>query len=181
MTIKQYQVIKLVSVVVLAMIFSQSLVYQNYWLPVGLMVVASLVLLALRKKVKGVLADERDYATAGRAALLAIQIYGWLAAVATFIFYAFKQYNPAYEAIGLTLAFSTCLLLLAYSLIFRYYNHFSWSDKKLWYIAVVLLVFLGLAVVSLRVLSSEDNWLCQNGQWVKHGQPNWPAPRAECK
>lgn len=27
---------------------------------------------------------------------------------------------------------------------------------------------------------AEDNWLCQNGQWVKHGNPSAPAPTTGC-
>lgn len=38
-----------------------------------------------------------------------------------------------------------------------------------------------IAVLGLRFLSGpEDTWLCQNGQWVKHGQPSAPKPASPC-
>lgn len=181
MTTKQYQVIKIIFVVFLAVIFSQLMSGKNYLLPIGVMIAGSLILMLIRRRVKGVVADERDYATGGKAALLAIQIYGWLAACSMFVFYGLKDTNPAYEPIGMTLAFSTCLLMLIYSAIFRYYNRIKLMDGKLIYTVLVLIFFLVMAVFSIRLFSGEDNWVCQSGQWVKHGQPDFPAPQTECK
>lgn len=122
MTLKKYQQIKLVITVIIAVIFSQSIIYQNYLIPLATLVVASLVLIWLRRQVKEVVADERDYALAGKSASLAIQIYSWVAVVAMFILYAFKNTNQAYEPIAMTLAFSTCLLMFIYSFIFKFKN-----------------------------------------------------------
>ena len=33
------------------------------------------------------------------------------------------------------------------------------------------LLIVVLAVLSVRILSGEDAWLCQNGEWIKHGAP----------
>jgi len=39
----------------------------------------------------------------------------------------------------------------------------------------------GAAVVGLRIGSGdEDTWLCQNNQWVKHGQPSAGMPTVAC-
>jgi putative hemolysin len=32
----------------------------------------------------------------------------------------------------------------------------------------------------LRFSTPEDNWLCVNGEWTKHGQPDSPAPTTGC-
>lgn len=119
MTLKKYQKIKLFITVVIAVIFSQSIIYNNYLIPLATLVVASLVLIWLRRQVKEVVADERDYANAGKSASWAIQIYSWVAVIAMFVLYAFKDLNFAYEPIAMTLAFSTCLLMFIYSLIFK--------------------------------------------------------------
>lgn len=181
MTIKKYQRIKLIMVVLLAIVYSQMFAYQNYIIPIILMIVSSLVLMYLRRRVTGVLADERDYATGGRASLLAIQIYAWIAAISMFILYAYRDLNPAYEPIATTLAFSTCILLLLYSVIFRYYNKVKLTDKKLVYTVLVFILFFVMAVISLRVFSGEDNWICQDGAWQKHGNPDFAAPLTECQ
>ena len=44
-------------------------------------------------------------------------------------------------------------------------------------IVIVIIIVLGLG---LRVLSGEDNWVCDGNQWIKHGNPNSPAPTTGC-
>ncbi|MDD4938460.1 MAG: DUF2178 domain-containing protein, partial [Candidatus Shapirobacteria bacterium] len=70
MTIKKYQQIKLISVVITAIIFSQSIIYRNYLIPLATLVIVSLGLILLRRRVKEVIADERDYTIAGKASSL---------------------------------------------------------------------------------------------------------------
>jgi len=43
-------------------------------------------------------------------------------------------------------------------------------------------IFLGLVFLLgvIRLFSGEDNWICQNGEWVKHGMPNAPKPTGIC-
>lgn len=178
---KQYQKIKLVTVFLLAFAFSQSIIFKNFFIPVILLIVGSLLLMYFRKQVKEVMADERDYAIAGKSATLAIQIFSWLAVIAMFLLYSLSDLNPYYNAIALTLAYSTMVLMLLYTLIFRYYERFKFSEKKNIYILAVLILVLFLTVFSLRLFSGEDNWICQNGQWTKHGNPSFDAPKIECK
>jgi hypothetical protein len=52
--------------------------------------------------------------------------------------------------------------------------------KKLFLIIIVFIFVLLCAVVLLRLLSGEDNWICQNGEWIKHGQPSGPPPSKSC-
>ena len=181
MTLNTYKKVKIAVAFVLALIFSQALVYNNYLIPIATMIIASLILMYLRRRVKGIIADERDYSTAGKASILAVQIYSWTAAISMFILYAYRDFNPAYEPVALTLAYSTCILLILYSLIFRYYNTFKLTEKRTLYVIAVLIMLLVLAVVSLRLFSGEDNWICVDGSWQKHGQPSFPAPTIECK
>jgi uncharacterized membrane protein len=181
MTLKKYQQIKLIVTAVIAVIFSQAILYQNYLIPLATLVVASLGLILLRRQVKEIVADERDYALAGKSASWAIQIYSWIAVVAMFVLYTFKNLNPAYEPIALTLAYSTCLLMLIYSLIFKFQSRAKFSKDKNKFILFVIILAIFAAVFTLRFFSGEDNWICQNGQWVKHGNPNFEAPKSICK
>lgn len=177
---KTYQTWRIIIVFVLAMVFSQSIIRGNYIIPVVLMVASSLVLWYIRGRVKGVLADERDYAMAGKAALLAIQVFGWLAAMSTLIFYSQRAVNPMYETIGLTLSYSVLFLFLVYGVVFRYYNKFKFDKKKIYLFIAVLIVLL-FTLFGVRLFSGEDDWVCQNGQWQKHGNPSFAAPSIECK
>jgi len=181
MTLEEYKKVRWAFVVVVSVIFSQTIYYKNYFIPIAVLLVASLVHLYLRRQVKEILADERDYALAGRSALMTLQVYSWIAVVAMFIFYALRDINPSYEPIGMALAFSTCLLLLINAFIFHFINRVRFSDKKLIYSALLLALFAALFVAGIRGLSGEDDWICEDGQWVQHGNPDFPAPETLCK
>lgn len=46
---------------------------------------------------------------------------------------------------------------------------------------VFLVLALGITImVFVRSISPEDTWLCEQGVWIKHGQPASPAPTSPC-
>lgn len=52
--------------------------------------------------------------------------------------------------------------------------------KKIYFIILGAAVLM-VGVLGARMLSGpEDIWLCQNGQWVKHGAPGAPMPTSGC-
>lgn len=53
--------------------------------------------------------------------------------------------------------------------------------KKIAFIILGFILVLGIVAVVGRLASGEDNWICQNGQWVKHGNPAAPKPSTPCK
>ncbi len=122
MTLKTYQKVRLLITFVLAMLISQLITKESYLWPILLVIVASLVLWFLRGRVKEVIADERDYYLGGKAALLAIQIFGWLGVLTMFLLYYLKQMNPNFEIIASTLSFSILGLFFLYAIIFKIYN-----------------------------------------------------------
>jgi len=52
--------------------------------------------------------------------------------------------------------------------------------KKLLILIVFFFISIPLLLFSIRLLTGEDNWICQKGEWIKHGQPNSPKPEKEC-
>lgn len=181
MTLKKYRQVRLIATVLIAVIFSQSLVMKNFIFPLITLIVAWVFLNYLRLQVKEVIADERDYQVGGQSAFSAIQIYSWVAVIIMFVLYASRDLNPTYEAVALTLAYSTCFLMLVYSLIFKFHDKITLSKNKLIYSFIISVIIAFLAIFTLRFFSGEDNWICQKGEWVKHGQPSFPAPSLPCK
>lgn len=53
------------------------------------------------------------------------------------------------------------------------------SNKYLTIALVVILIII-VAVFGYLKFSDEDGWLCQNGQWVKHGNPSASMPTTGC-
>ena len=49
-------------------------------------------------------------------------------------------------------------------------------------ISLLVIVLVGAVVLIARFLlgGDEDAWICQNGAWVKHGNPSEPMPKAGC-
>jgi len=47
-------------------------------------------------------------------------------------------------------------------------------------ILIAIGIILAIAVIIVILRSPEDSWLCQNGQWVKHGNPAGPMPTEPC-
>jgi hypothetical protein len=53
--------------------------------------------------------------------------------------------------------------------------------KKYLGILILFIIILGIAAVfSLRLVSGEDNWICEKNQWVKHGNPSASMPTSGC-
>jgi len=53
--------------------------------------------------------------------------------------------------------------------------------KKTFLYVGLVLVIVAVIIIGLRFLSGEDNWICDNGQWVKHGNPSAPMPTEPCR
>lgn len=48
-------------------------------------------------------------------------------------------------------------------------------------IAYIIITFIIIIIVFVLLRGNEDDWICQNGNWVKHGNPSQPAPTSFCK
>jgi len=53
--------------------------------------------------------------------------------------------------------------------------------KKILLPVLAVIIIVVLAVVAARVFTKEDDWICQGGEWVKHGNPSTPKPIGTCK
>ena len=120
MTLKQYTMIRICIAMILAAFIAASVVQKEFFWPVVAIACALLLLLTLRRFVKGVLADERDYALGGQAARWAIQIFSIVAVVLMFVLLSKQNSDPAFPVIANVLAYATCGLMLLYSTLFTF-------------------------------------------------------------
>lgn len=75
MTAKKYLIIRLAVAAILAGIVSSSILTGNYILPIVAVAAFAAFLYTMKKKVKEVMIDERDFAIAGDAARYALNLY----------------------------------------------------------------------------------------------------------
>jgi uncharacterized membrane protein len=158
MTLKQYNVFRIIAVIILVIIISNSVALHNYVLPLAAIVVASLFLLFLRNRVNEIVADERDYEVSGKAARWAMQIYAWIAVAGFFLIYALYGENPIWGTVAYVLSYSACLLLILYAIIFRFFvgsakNNKRWVAQVLSVAVLIFMVFAGYAVIKKQTLS----------------------------
>ena len=47
-------------------------------------------------------------------------------------------------------------------------------------LVIIVLIILALFFLRFIIGGSEDDWICDNGEWVKHGVPSAPMPTEPC-
>jgi len=52
--------------------------------------------------------------------------------------------------------------------------------KKFIHILIIVIAIIGIVLVVRFLFGSEDTWFCQDGRWLKHGQPSAPKPTSGC-
>lgn len=94
-----------------------------------------------------------------------------LAGVATLAEALFFWYAPA-------VIFGSIMLAAGLPIVYSFLLYKKMVDRmKYVYIGLVLVV---LVLALVRGLSGEDDWVCREGQWVRHGNPSNPMPESIC-
>lgn len=181
MTLKQFRIFKVILAFSLAFAFSIALQKNNYWLACITLALGLGVSAYVKSKVKGVVADERDYEIGGKAARYTMVAFLIASAFAAFILSALSVKNALYGTVGSVIAFMACAFMLTYSFIFAYLNKGFSMRRKIFLIFFGLLMMLFLASGMVRTLSGEDSWVCEKGAWTKHGNPMQVMPTSTCE
>ncbi len=122
---KTFYYVRIVTAMVVAAVCSIAVAQGNYILPLIVGITAAIAIYSVKKRVTGVLEDERDYLVAGKAARWTLSIYTIAAAIASLVLMAMRQNGPSYELVAQMFAYSACFLLIAQSLIFRSFSRKS--------------------------------------------------------
>jgi len=122
MTKKAFSIYRIIAVIIVTIIVSISINYGNWYLPVISIMASWLFLYTLRRKVKEVIADERDYIIAGKASGLAMKIYISFSVIIGVILYSTGKENEILFNIATTLLYSACFLMIFYAVLFKIYE-----------------------------------------------------------
>lgn len=52
--------------------------------------------------------------------------------------------------------------------------------RKTYLITGIVLIILASTMVAFQVSTENDNWICQNDEWVRRGNPDFPKPKQGC-
>jgi len=122
MTSKTFVVIRMITAFFLAAVMAQAIIQNNYVLAIVAVVGAVVIVMISKKKVKGVIVDERVSLIDGKAARASMSIFSVVGAGLMFVLMIFRETNQNYYIIASVLAYSICALLLLYSIMFKYYE-----------------------------------------------------------
>ena len=122
MTKKTFSIYRIIAVIIVTIIVSIFINYGNWYLPVISIMASWLFLYTLRRKVKEVIADERDYIIAGKASGLAMKIYISFSVIIGMILYSTGKENEILFNIATTLLYSACFLMIFYAVLFKIYE-----------------------------------------------------------
>lgn len=48
-------------------------------------------------------------------------------------------------------------------------------------IIIIILAVIIITIFAIRMFSQEDDWVCKDGVWTKHGQPSATQPDSPCQ
>jgi len=121
MTKKSFSIYRLIAVIIVAIVVSISINYGNWYLSLAAIVASWIFLYALRRNVKEIMADERDYITAGKASLWTMRVYLGISVVVGLILYTVGGDDKGGILFGTatTLLYSDSFLMLVYAVLFK--------------------------------------------------------------
>lgn len=130
MSYKRYKLFIAIIAIILVGLVGWAIVRGNALIPAPAIIAASVIFYLLSRHVKEVTVDERVYSIAEKASLIAFRTFGIATAVigATLVAIGWDSSSDLY-LIGLTLAYSACVLILTYYIAYIYYNR-KYSGKK---------------------------------------------------
>jgi hypothetical protein len=54
-------------------------------------------------------------------------------------------------------------------------------NKGIAILGVITLTIVGLLLLRFVIGGDEDTWICEDGEWVKHGKPSAVKPQMVCE
>lgn len=121
MTKKMFSICRIIAVIIVSIVVSIFINLGNWYVPVAAIMASWIFLYTTRGKVKEVMADERDYAIAGKASSWAMKIYLSLSVIIGIILYTMGERGDVLFGTATTLLYSACFIMLLYAVIFNIY------------------------------------------------------------
>ena len=120
---KQFTQCGIIIIVSMGSLFAWSIMSGNTVVPIIAVIIGTVALYLCKSRVEEVIVDERTYKIGEQAARRTLQVFSIVSGVTGILLVVLSQYGyPEVTQVGLTLAYSSCALLVLYSLFYRYYN-----------------------------------------------------------
>ena len=125
MSYKKYRMWQAIIWMIVGGIVGGTIALDNWIIPVIAILIGVFLSVILRRNVKGIVADERTYAAAYKAARFAVSVAGLgmaiIGGILLVVNHGDLSSSPA--QVGFTLLYASCALVVINSLAYTYYNH----------------------------------------------------------
>jgi uncharacterized membrane protein len=123
MSYKTFRMIQALNGVLLGGIMGASVALGNWIIPVAAVIISLAAMMILRRQVKEIIADERIYTIAEKAARLTVQIVAiGMAIIGAILLGVSRNEVTGLRQIGFTLLYATCALLVINYIAYSYYS-----------------------------------------------------------
>ena len=123
MRYKRYLLIRIIGIIIIAILGVTAATTGNTWALIPPAIIIGAVIYLFSRRVNGVVVDERINTIAHKSSRLAFLVFVILAVITGAILISLSRNgSPDLFAVGLTLDFSVCALLVFYWLAYIYYN-----------------------------------------------------------
>jgi len=124
MNLKTYQYWRIVLVAIIGAVAAVSVAIGNAYILLSAVIAGMIIIIVLRRMVKEVIADERTYTIAYKAARLSLSIVGIGMAVtgATLLAFSRDNLSATLAQVGFALLYATCGLLMINLAAYTYYS-----------------------------------------------------------
>jgi uncharacterized membrane protein len=123
MSYKTFRMIQALNGLLLGGIMGVSLAIGNWIIPIAAVIISLSILMILRRRVKEVITDERNYTIAEKAARLTVQIVGiGMAIIGAILLGVSRSETTGLAQTGFTLLYATCALLVVNYFAYYYYS-----------------------------------------------------------
>lgn len=122
MKLKQFRIILFLIVMFMgaALIFAFSM--GNPVLAAGIFLAGAAAVYLCKSRIEGVVEDERIYQVSQKASRVTLQIVALGFALGGAVLISLRNLYPGYTDLGFFMAYSSCGVLVLYSLFYKYYN-----------------------------------------------------------
>lgn len=123
MTLKQYKTARMLVALFIAATISVSVTLNNIYLAVAAVLIGMLFMIVIKRRIKGVAADERVMTVSEKASRITFAIFTPIIGIASFILIMIgEQGNPRLKFLGMVLSYLTLLSIAIYSFTFYFIN-----------------------------------------------------------
>ena len=119
---KQFRILSLLTVMVMGSVVGFSVSIGNPMLAVGVVLAGMAVMYNLKSRLEGVVEDERISQISQKASRVTLQTVATGLAIGGAVLIAMRDTYPGHTDLGFFMAYTSCGVLVLYSLFYKYYN-----------------------------------------------------------